>query len=387
MSCPFRHVIQPFRRGMRLAPAEAMFPRFDVTSPAAPPPVPETDTSKHPPSVAGFNMLGRKDFLIAGGKGANLAEMASAGLPVPPGFVITAQAFVAMLEFADIRQRLFKMFRAVVADDPAALARASTDMQALIRGANLSETLRADIINAYRGLGVDVPVAVRSSATSEDTAKTSFAGMHESFTNVVGEAALIECVVACWASAYGQRALAYRKAQDMSEEPSLAVVVQQMVRSERSGVIFTADPATGDASRIVIEGAFGLGEVVVGGQVEPDTYTVAKDGPYLMNARIGRKAFKLVRDQGGTERRVELAASEATRRVLSDEEVLTLAELALKVEKHYGAPQDIEWAEQAGQWYLVQTRPITTAVAVGPGKLLVSGLGASSGIAHGPFAC
>jgi pyruvate, water dikinase len=361
-----------------------MFPRVDRTSSESPPLVSQAETSKHPAYVAGFNRLGRKDVLVAGGKGANLSEMTLAGLPVPPGFVITAQAFVSVLEFADVRQRLLKMFRAVVADDPTALASSAKEMQALIRGATLSETLRADIVNAYRGLGADVPVAVRSSATSEDTAKTSFAGMHESFTNVVGEAALIDRVMACWASAYGQRALAYRKAHNMNEEPTLAVVVQQMVRSDRSGVIFTADPASGEPSRIVVEAAFGLGEVVVGGQVEPDTYTVAKDGPFLINARIGRKAFKLVRDEGGVERRVSLETSEAMRRVLSDEEVLALAELALRVEKHYGAPQDVEWAEHEGHWYLVQTRPITTAVGAGTGTLLVSGLGASSGTAHGP---
>jgi pyruvate,water dikinase len=338
-------------------------------------------------AILWFDALSKASTPVAGGKGANLGEMTRAGLPVPPGFVVTAHAFLAALEAGGIRDRLAELFASANTDDPAALARTSDEMKNLVLGIDLPPELRTVLSAAYARLGKDESVAVRSSATSEDTASTSFAGMHESFTHVVGEDALVARLKACWASAYGQRVLAYRKAQKLTEEPTIAVVVQKMVSSARSGVIFTADPARGDRSRIVVEAAFGLGEVVVGGQVEPDTYTIAKQGPRLLDAHVGRKAFKIVRGPDGKEQRVELGDEEATRRVLTDDEVLALASLAVRVEDHYGTPQDIEWAEQGGHWYLVQTRPITT-LAQEPagheaGESLVTGLGASPGIAHG----
>jgi pyruvate,water dikinase len=338
------------------------------------------------PSIIWFDALSKASTPVAGGKGANLGEMTRAGLPVPPGFVITAGAFLAALEAANIRKRLAELFAAVDPDDPEALARTSKEMQDLVLKLALPAELRTELAQAYTRLGKDMPVAVRSSATSEDTASTSFAGMHETFTHVVGQDSLFDRVRACWASAYGQRVLAYRRAREMTEEPTIAVVVQQMVSSTRSGVMFTADPAHDDRARIVIEAAFGLGEVVVAGQVEPDTYTLAKQGPRLLDAHVGRKAFKLERGSDGKEHRVELDEEQAMRRVLDDDEVVALAALGLEVERHYGAPQDVEWAEQGGRWYLVQTRPITTLAepaAHAAGDLLISGLGASPGIAHG----
>lgn len=338
-------------------------------------------------AILWFDALSKASTPVAGGKGANLGEMTRAGLPVPPGFVVTASAFRAALEAAGIRTRLAELFAGTDAGDPAALAAASQQMQDLVRAIEVPASLRTSLVEAYARLGTAEPVAVRSSATSEDTASTSFAGMHETFTNVIGEAALVDRLKACWASAYGQRVLAYRKAQHMTEEPMIAVVVQKMVRSMRSGVMFTADPARGDRSRIVIEAAFGLGEVVVGGQVEPDTYTMTKDGPRLIDVHVGHKAFQLVRGDDGRESRVPLAEADATRRVLADDETLTLARLGLAVERHYGVPQDVEWAEQDGHWYLVQTRPITTlgepVATPSPGEALVAGLGASPGVARG----
>jgi pyruvate, water dikinase len=178
--------------------------------------------------------------------------------------------------------------------------------------------------------------------------------------------------------------IAYRRTQGLTEGPTIAVVVQQMVNAARSGVIFTADPATRDTSLLVIEAAFGLGEVVVGGQVEVDTYTLTKAGPRLTSVRVGLQAFKIVRDEEGREQRVALSAAEAGRRVLSDEETDRLATLALRVEAHYGVPQDMEWVEEGGTSYLVKTRPITT-IGTGPeaGALSVNGLGASPGLARG----
>jgi pyruvate,water dikinase len=329
------------------------------------------------PFVVSLDRIGKGDVGQAGGKGANLGEMVLAGLPVPPGFVVTAQAYLHALEAGKVRTKLQELFAAKEPD--------ATALRAVVSAVQIPEDLKQEIRSAWRKLGATTAFAVRSSATSEDASSTSFAGMHETFTNVHGENELFEKIVACWASAYTARAIAYRRTQNMMEEPTLAVVVQRMVDSARSGVCFTADPSSADTGRIVLEAAWGLGEVVVGGQVEPDTYTLDKDGPRLLEVRVGRKAFKRARGPNGREAQIPLSEEEARRRVLSDEEAMQVARLALKVERHYGAPQDVEWAESGGNWYLVQTRPITTLGKPeehhdGP---LVMGLGASPGIASG----
>lgn len=336
-----------------------------------------------PRYVARFDELSRTDVSLVGGKGANLGEMTRAGLPVPPGFVVTAEAFHAALDASSVRDTLRTRFAALQGDDPQALADGATQLQALVKQAAMPPAVHDAVVAAYRALGPGVAVAVRSSATSEDTATTSFAGMHESFTNVRGEEALIAQIEACWMSAYGARVIAYRKSHGMTEEPTIAVVVQQMIDSARSGVIFTADPSTSDRSVVVIEAAFGLGEVVVGGQIEVDTYTLLKAGPRIQQIRVGHKAHKIVRTDDGQERRVDLSPADATLRVLSDAEIEALAALAIRVEEHYQAPQDVEWAEQNGDFYLVQTRPITTLETSASGAVLVSGLSASPGIVSG----
>lgn len=340
--------------------------------------------------TAWFADLNRSSGPVAGGKGANLGEMTRAGIPVPPGFVVTTAAFLAALDAGGVRDELQRRFAVADVTQPAALAEAAEAMRALVRRAGVPDEVRAAVVEAYSRLGADAAVAVRSSATSEDTGATSFAGMHETYTNVVGEAELLQRLVDCWVSAYGPRVLAYRNAEGMREEPTIAVVVQRMVDSARSGVMFTADPSTGDRDTLVIEGAFGLGEVVVGGQVEVDTYVLARRGPALRSTRVGRKEFKLVRDAQGHEQRVTLTPEEASRRVLTDAEAEALAQIGLRIEAHYGAPQDIEWAEAGGEFAIVQTRPITTlagadgaAETAAAGTVLVSGLGASPGAATG----
>jgi pyruvate, water dikinase len=345
--------------------------------------------------VATFEDLRKDDTATAGGKGANLGELTAAGLPVPPGFVITAQAYLAALDGAGVRARMRELAARLDAGDGSALSRGSSELQSTVQAAAWPRRAREAVIEAYRALGKDVRVAVRSSATMEDTAGSSFAGMNETFTNVRGEQALIEAVTRCWMSLWGKRVIAYRKSHGMEEEPAIAVVVQQMVDSERSGVLFTADPASLDRSRIVVEAAFGLGDVVVGGQVEPDTYLLAKDGPRLLEARIGHKTHKLERDPQGTTRRVELDLEQGRARVLADAELIELGRMGLGIEQHYGVPQDIEWAYADGKLYCLQARPITTLdeTAASPqdagpqqeeaGTVLVSGLGASPGRASG----
>jgi pyruvate,water dikinase len=350
--------------------------------------------------ICWFTELGRADTSSAGGKGANLGELSNAGFPVPPGFVVTAAAFLDAVEQGGVRQELRDEFVAAVArvNDPEALRVAAERLQALVRKAGVPPATAAAIVAAYAQLGAPtaepVPVAVRSSATAEDTAGTSFAGMHETFANVIGEGAVLERIVDCWCSLYGERVIAYRASQRLTEEPAIAVVVQQLVPAERAGVMFSADPASGDRSKVVIEGAFGLGEVVVGGLVQPDSYVLAKGAPpRLIQTYIGHKDHEIKAALGGDVARVELTGSSAERRVLSEDEVVSLAELGMRVEQHYGCPQDIEWAIAGGTTFLLQSRPITTLD--GPGgsasegsddgcdDVLIHGLGASPGIASG----
>jgi pyruvate, water dikinase len=354
-----------------------------------------TDHKESPPPVIvrWLGELSNDDVADVGGKGANLGELCRGGFPVPPGFVVTVAGYLQAMDDGGVRCDLHELFdeaRAVV-DDPLALTDAARRLQAMVRTAGVPQSIAAEVLSAYHELGDDLPVAVRSSATAEDTAGTSFAGMHETFVNVVGDSHLLERLVDCWASLYGERVISYRASRNMTAEPAIAVVVQRLVDADRAGVMFTADPSTGDRDRLVIEGAFGLGEVVVGGEVEPDTYTLAKQGPKLLAVRIGRKGHKVV---GGARdvTRVELSAGEAMDRVLSDTEALDLASIGLDVEAHYsGQPQDIEWAIAGGEVFLVQSRPITTLMPaligagapIEPGRPLLQGLAASSGTAAG----
>lgn len=340
-----------------------------------------------PAYVRLFNELGVQDTAIAGGKGANLGELTRAGFPVPSGFVITAQAYLRALEAAGLRERVRDVYAAIKSENAESLRAGSEQLRALVKEAGMPSELRQQIIDCYRTLGSNLRVAVRSSATSEDTAGSSFAGMHETFTNVASETELIEKVQTCWMSVWGERVIAYRDSLNVRAEPAIAVVVQRMVDADCAGVMFTVDPASSDPARIVVEGAFGLGEVVVSGQVEPDTYVLAKEGPRVLQVRIGNKTHKLVNQAGAGTVRIELSASEAAQRVLTDDQLHELGRLAVAIERHYKSPQDTEWAFEAGKLYMLQSRPITTLDQAPPeaaqGSVLLSGMGASPGIASG----
>ncbi|HEX6425108.1 MAG TPA: phosphoenolpyruvate synthase [Acidimicrobiales bacterium] len=341
--------------------------------------------------VAWFADVSRADVGRVGGKGANLGEMTAAGFPVPPGFVVTAQAYLHALDEAGVRQALQERVRGLDVDDTDALARVARELQDLVRSAGMPDAVRRAVLDAYHTLGAGERVAVRSSATAEDTASTSFAGMNETFTNVSGDDDLVDRVVACWASLWSPRVVAYRATRELADEPAIAVVIQRMVDSVTSGVMFTADPSTGDRDRMVVEAAVGLGEVVVGGQVEPDTYVIAKDGPRILQQHIGHQSHKIVRGPDGSDRRVEIPPEEGARRVLDDDAVLALAALGSEIERHYGVPQDVEFAIGDGGTFVVQSRPITTleddeqrSGLESPGTVLASGLAAAPGIAVGP---
>lgn len=340
-----------------------------------------------------FDELHLTDVGAVGGKGANLGELTSAGFPVPNGFVVTSDAYLESIGLSGAREQLEKLMAQTDPGDAASLAAAATTAQQLILDTAVPGEVVEAVEEAYRRLGDDVRVAVRSSGTSEDAGDTSFAGMNATFTNVVGTADLLARIRDCWASLYGERVVAYRANSALAEEPAIAVIVQEMVSSELSGVMFTADPTAVTTDRLIIEAVLGQGEAIVSGMVEPDTYVVHKDGPRLLTVRVGHQDRKIVRGADGADEIVELSPEEGTRRFLEDAQVLELARLAMKVEEHYGSPQDIEWAMAGGKTFLVQSRPITTlhaarekqqpAVEAGRPRALVRGLAASRGRASG----
>jgi pyruvate,water dikinase len=366
--------------------------------------VPDASAAGVATLITPFEHIGRENIGTVGGKGANLGEMLHAGLPVPTGFVLTIDAYQRFYEHGKLGVDVVSRLSTLDIDDPDSLQRAAASLRDLVLGAEIPGDLRAAILEAYHTLSSshddgDALVAVRSSATAEDTAQFSFAGMFESFLNVHGETALLRRIKECWASTFGARVLFYRLKQGMPAEMPVAVIVQRMINAAKSGVMFTADPATRDRSRIVIEAAWGLGEVVVGGQVTPDRYVVDKGTMALLTADVAHKDFLLTREPGGADTlRVDLAHDpRADARVLTDVELRTIAELGVRSEQHYGTPQDMEFAIEDGAVYLTQTRPITTldarpvaapapngrVPAPSTGRLLVHGLGASPGIASG----
>ena len=344
-----------------------------------------------PDGIAWFTQLRRGDSAEAGGKGANLGEMTASGLPVPNGFVLLASAYLDAMQSGGVRDLLMHDFLDLsrLADSGAGspnIAKNCEHLRALVRKAGMPEKIRTPLLDSYHQLGSDVAVAVRSSATAEDAADASFAGMHQSITNVVGDESLVDAVVECWASLFNERAVSYRSSQGMLEEPAIAVVVQELVDSERAGVMFTVDPASGNPDLMVIEGAMGLGEVVVSGQVEPDTYFVEKEPLRITSVRIGLQDHQMVAGTDGNVITSHLSADRAGAQVLQGDEILNLAELGLRVEAAYGAPQDIEWCISHGSTYLVQSRPITTTINQAEPSLnvpILTGLSAARGRATG----
>lgn len=336
--------------------------------------------------------LGLTDAEDAGGKGANMGELVAAKLPVPPGFVLLRSCYLDSMAAAGVAIDLSALHRAALeaVGTTTRLAELCEQLQALVRQAGIDPDVRELVLAAYHrlGAGTDVAVAVRSSATGEDGRDASFAGMNATITNVCGADELIDAVLRCWMSLFSPRVITYRASRNFTGDPAMAVVVQQMIASEKAGVAFTADPSTGAQDRVVVEAAFGLGEVVVSGQVEPDTYIVAKDTLQVVSTRVGRKAFKIIRGADGHDTKVDLDDAQAGARVLDDAEVRRIAELAIATERHHGFPQDTEWAIADGTTYLVQARPITTlrhteAPSSAEHAVLARGLAAAPGIASG----
>jgi pyruvate,water dikinase len=348
-------------------------------------------------SVLPFDHLGRGDVDFAGGKGANLGELTAAGLPVPPGFVIGAPAYAAFCDDTGLRGRIAARLAGLDVDDTTALEQASREVREEIESEPIPDWLASRIRSSYEDLvgdDAEAPVAVRSSATAEDSESASFAGMNETLLNVRGGDDLLDAVRACWSSLFGGRTIYYRTKRGFGQaDMDIAVVVQRQIQSTRSGVMFTIDPSTGDRERLVIEGAFGLGESVVSGSVSPDRYLVRKDGLAIDKREVRRKELEIVSLPGGGTETRELDDAAGNRPVLSDEEVRAVADLGVRIERHYGSPQDTEWAfDDEGAVWMLQSRPVTTAggeaMGAAPatgerGEELVHGLGAAPGEASG----
>jgi len=341
--------------------------------------------------IRSFDELAKVDVAFAGGKGANLGELTRAGFPVPAGFVVGAPAY-AEFAGAGLRERIAERLAGVDVDDPEALRSAADDARALVAAEPVPASVDQGIRLAYLELGTAVPVAVRSSATAEDTEAASFAGMNETFLNVHGADEVVEADRRCWASLFGARTVFYRAKRGFGQaDMDIAVVVQRQVDVDRAGVMFTIDPSTGETGHLVIEAAFGLGEAVVSGRVSPDRYVVDKATLAIRAREIHAKTSAIeARETGGTVVR-DLEADEALRPTLSDDDARMLAELGIRVERHYGAPQDTEWAiDRDGKTWMLQSRPVTAvghaaeAPAELEGAILLRGLGAAPGSAGGP---
>jgi phosphohistidine swiveling domain-containing protein len=316
-----------------------------------------------------FQEIGAGDVDTVGGKGANLGEMVAAGLPVPPGFCLTAAAYRDFVQAAGLDVTIGTILSETRPEDPASVETQAARIRELITTQPVPDLIAQETLHAYHRLGQDLgvgdvsrmPVAVRSSATAEDLPTASFAGQQDTYLNVRGESDLLDRVRDCWASLWTDRAVIYRNRQGFDHEKVyLAVVIQAMIPAEVSGILFTSNPISGDPGEVVINASWGLGEAIVSGLVTPDTLTVRKrDGRVVSQLIGGKECIIEYAQDGGT---VELATPAKKREIpaLSDEGVSELVALAQGIEAHYGTPQDIEWAHAGGRFYLLQSRPITT---------------------------
>ena len=275
--------------------------------------------------------------------------------------MVTAQAFRRFLVETGIEDAIFRKLERLDVDDNDALESVSREVQDLVLSAEIPDYIKEDIVDAYAQMGAnEVVVAVRSSATAEDLPEASFAGQQETFLNVLGNDDLLDAVQRCWASLYGARAIYYRAKQGFDDRGvNIAVVVQELIRSEKSGVMFTSHPVTGEPLTI-IEASWGLGEAVVSGSVSPDNYVFDLRSGRVVDRLIAEKEIMIVPEGDDGTKVVKLSSEKRTAPVLTDAEVARLATLGKIVEDHYGIPQDVEWAIVGDEIFILQSRPITT---------------------------
>ncbi|MBI4078865.1 MAG: phosphoenolpyruvate synthase [Candidatus Levybacteria bacterium] len=349
--------------------------------------------------VVWFSDVDKEDIPLVGGKGANLGEMTHAGFPVPNGFIVTAEGYYQFVRENKLAQKIKHLLATTNFDKPESLHQVSSHIKKVIMHANMNKGLIKQIFDYYRKLGgpfTDALVAVRSSATAEDLPTASFAGQQATFLNVQGEANVVRKIKEAWASLFEARAIFYRHENHFDHfRVGIAVPVQKMVSSEQSGVMFTIDPVTNDKSIIVIEAIYGLGEYIVQGTVTPDHYEVDKHDMKIIVKKVAPQSVMYVK-KGRVNKEVGISKVKGNKQKITDKQILALADLAKKLEKHYYFPQDSEWAIEKSKIFIVQTRPITTISHKSKVKsqnytlnanhytLLVKGDPASPGIASGP---
>jgi len=348
-------------------------------------------------SVVWFSEVGKEDLALVGGKGANLGELTRAGIPVPPGFVVTADTYFEFIRANGLEQRIEAELDGLDVHNSKALSERAANIRRLLMEAKIPEEAAVQIREAYIRLG-EGAVAVRSSATAEDLPEASFAGQQSTFLNVSGADNVVRAVQACWASLFEARAIFYREDGGYRHlDVGLAVPVQRMVQSEKSGVMFTVEPVSSDPTKITIEAVYGLGEGIVSGELSPDLYMVDKASLSVLSVaatpqrRMFARSAQTSGAHEGANAWVPVAEALAGRRKLTDDEVRELAAIGRQVEEHYGHYQDIEWAYEGGHFYLTQARPVTTmqeqnsqdAGEVETVPVLLSGQPASPGVGFG----
>jgi len=348
-------------------------------------------------AIAWFDEVTKNDVPLVGGKGANLGEMTNANIPVPPGFIVTANAYFDFLQKTKLTDKISNLLQPLDSGNSRQLQQTADEIKRVILDATMPPELIADIKEAYAKMGRGL-VAVRSSATAEDLPEASFAGQQRTFLNVQGEKDVVLAVQECWASLFEPRAIFYRVEQDFDHlKVGIAVPVQRMVQSEAAGVMFTLEPETSDTSKIIIDAILGLGEMIVSGDVTPDAYIVDKERSSISSKEIKKQEWKLVRAEGGRGEeaniKIPLTPEEQAKQKISDEDITALAQLGKRLEEHYQFPQDIEWAKEDNQLFIVQTRPVTSIKEVEKAAaesrteinapVLISGASASPGIASG----
>ncbi len=306
-----------------------------------------------------FKKISKDDVNLAGGKGASLGEMTKAGISVPNGFVILSNAFEKFLEKTDLNVEIDSILHSVNHKEIRTVEHASEKIEALILEAKVPKDITDATQKYFKKLGTKY-VAVRSSATAEDSASAAWAGQLDSYLNTTEET-LLENIKKCWASLFTPRAIFYRFEKDLHKQKiSVAVVVQKMVESEKSGIAFSVHPVTQDRNQLIIEAGFGLGEAIVSGQITPDSYVVEKQPRRIIDKNVQMQSRGFYRAKNGGSEWRDITKEQKGKQVLSDEEILELSKIILKIENHYNFPCDIEWAFGKGKFYIVQSRPITT---------------------------
>jgi pyruvate,water dikinase len=345
-------------------------------------------------AVVWFNEVTKEDIPLVGGKGANLGEMTNAGIPVPPGFIVTSSAYFDFIEKSGLHDKIKALLDPVDVHDSKQLQSVAAEVQKLVQDAAMPPETAREIERAYVEMGKGL-VAVRSSGTAEDLPEASFAGQQATFLNIQGEKDVVRAVQDCWASLFGARAIFYRQEQGFEHfRVGIAVPVQRMVQSETSGVMFTIEPSTNNREEITIEAVLGLGEMIVSGDVTPDHYIVNKKDMKILRKEIKKQEWKLVKKAGAHGKadniKVDLTPEEQAKQKITDTIIIQLARIGKTLEDHYDFPQDVEWATEKGELYIVQTRPVTTTKKEArtthdiDAPILLSGAPASPGVASGP---